>query len=108
MKKLSFLAMAVAGMLFTACSSDKDVGEKTQVPGDQVVSQGFVALNIHLPSTPILRALNDSYDDGIAAEYKVTDACLFLYQKASTDAEGAATLVSAQSSDLWNIEQFSG
>lgn len=96
MKKFSFLMLAVAGMLFAACSSDKDVAEKTQVPGDQVVSQGFVALNIHLPSTPILRALNDSYDDGIAAEYKVTDACLFLYQKASTDAEGDATLVSAQ------------
>lgn len=96
MKKLSFLMLAVAGMLFAACSSDKDAAEGPQVPGDQVISEGYVALNIHLPSTPTLRAMNDQYDDGIADEYKVTDACLFLYQKASTDAEGAATLVSAQ------------
>ncbi len=96
MKKLSFLMLAVAGMLFAACSSDKDAAEGTQNPGDQVISEGYVALNIHLPSTPTLRALNDQYNDGIADEYKVTDACLFLYQKASEDDEGDATLVSAQ------------
>lgn len=30
MKKLSFLMLAVAGMLFAACSSDKDVAEGSQ------------------------------------------------------------------------------
>ncbi len=96
MRKLSFFAMAVAGMLFAACSSDKDAAEGFQSSLNQEITDGYVSLNIHLPSTPILRALNDQYDDGIANEYKVTDACLFLYQKASTDAEGDATLVSAQ------------
>ena len=98
MKKLSFLALAAVGLLFTACSSDKD--ETGQVVNPEGTSRGFMSVNIQLPTTPITRAPNDVYDDGTANEYRVEDACLFLYQKASTDAESAAKLVSAQKLDL--------
>ena len=33
MKKFSFLMLAVAGMLFAACSSDKDAAEGTTTTG---------------------------------------------------------------------------
>jgi hypothetical protein len=98
MKKLSFLALAAVGLLFTACSSDKD--ETGQVVNPEGTSRGFMSVNIQLPTTPITRAPNDVYDDGTANEYRVADACLFLYEKASTDAESAAKLVSAQKLDL--------
>ena len=98
MKKLSFLALAAVGLLLGACSSDNDVNE--QIVNPEGTSSGFMSVNIKLPSVPSTRALNDQYDDGSANEYKVTDACLFLFQKASTDAESAATLVSAQKLDL--------
>lgn len=98
MKKLSLLALAAVGLLFGACSSDKDVAGQDVNP--EGTSSGFMSVNIQLPTAPITRAANDNYDDGSANEYRVEDACLFLYQKSSTDAESAATLVSAQKLDL--------
>lgn len=90
MKKLSFLAMAVAGMLFTACSSDKDVAGGGQ---DEIQPEGFMALNINLPTTPLMRAANDEFSDGLPEEYKVSDCALLLFQ--GTD-EANAKLINAQ------------
>lgn len=98
MKKLSFLALAAVGLLLGACSSDKDVAGQDVNP--EGTRSGFMSVNIQLPSAPITRAANDVYDDGSANEYRVEDACLFLYQKKSTEDESAATLVSAQKLDL--------
>lgn len=78
MKKLSFLALAAVGLLFGACSSDKDVAEVN----DQVWNKegkGYMALNIQLPTTSMTRAANDIYDDGDAAEYLVDNAVLVLF-----------------------------
>ena len=99
MKKLSFLALAAAGLLMVGCA-DKDTVESTNNP--EGLTTGYMSLNIKLPSIPSTRALNDVYDDGLSDEYKVTDACLFLFQKESTDAEKDAVLVSAQKLDLGN------
>lgn len=92
MKKLSFLALAAVGLLFGACSSDKDVVVDENVwNGD---GDGYMAISIKLPTTPSAsRAANDVYDDGLAAEYNVQDAALLLFTGAS---ESAATLMSAQ------------
>ncbi len=92
MKKLSFLVLAVAGMLFAACSSDKDAAEGPQVPGE-VIPDGYMALNIKLPTQPLMRAVNDNFDDGLADEYKVSDCALLLFQGAD---EAAAKLINAQ------------
>ena len=90
MRKLSFLALAVAGMLLGACSSDKDeVAEAT----NQAVGNGYISLSINLPTDPSMRAANDDYDDGLAEEYKVQDAALLLFTGTT---ESAATLMSAQ------------
>lgn len=93
MKKLGLLALAAAGLLFGACSSDKDV----DVADNQNVwdgdGDGYIALTINMPTTPTTRAANDVYDDGLADEYNVQDAALLLFTGAD---EGAATLMSAQ------------
>lgn len=92
MKKFSLLALAAAGLLLGACSSDKDVAvDEKAWNGD---GDGYMALTINLPTNPTAtRAANDVYDDGIAAEYNVQDAALLLFTGAS---ESAATLMSAQ------------
>jgi len=93
MKKFSFLLLAVAGMLFAACSSDKDAAEgPDQLPTG--VPEGYMALNIKLPTTSQMRAAGDEvFDDGLATEYKVSDCALLLFQGAN---EASATLINAQ------------
>lgn len=91
MKKLSFLVLAVAGMLFAACSSDKDAAENG--PQSNVRPEGYMALNINLPTTPVMRAANDDFNDGLNSEYKVSDCALLLFQGTN---EANATLINAQ------------
>lgn len=52
MKKLSFLMLAVAGMLFAACSSDKDVANDVPNPEFNGKSEGFFKISINLPTAP--------------------------------------------------------
>lgn len=94
MKKFSFLALAAAGMLFAACSSDKDVAE---AGGLEVTtgSEGYIGIAIQLPnaSTPTLPTRsNEDYDDGDATEYAVKSGKLFLFKGAT---EASATFVMA-------------
>ena len=103
MKKLSFLAMAAFGLLFAACSSDKDVaaGEK-----DQVAEKGnqFISLSINMPTQNIAgtRATDDNnygdsnfdLNDGLPSEYAVNNAYLVLFHPATaTTPEDDATFV---------------
>jgi len=103
MKKLSFLTMAAFGLLFAACSSDKDVaaGEK-----DQVAEKGnqFISLSINMPTQNIAgtRATDDNnygdsnfdLNDGLPSEYAVNNAYLVLFHPATaTTPEDDATFV---------------
>ena len=91
MKKFSFLALAVAGLLLGACSNDNEVAEQGDTwKGD---GDGYIGLSINLPTTPSTRAANDVYDDGLAREYLVQDAGLLLFTGAD---EASATLMYAQ------------
>lgn len=87
MKKFSFLALAAAGMLFGACSSDKDVAEAPQngnydlVPG----KNSWLALGIALPDGGSSTRANEDLVDGIPAEYEVKSAKLILF-KGGTEA----------------------
>ena len=98
MKKLSFFALAAAGLMLGACSSDKD--DVVQQPtGTGTVwdgtGEGYMAIDIQLPTdnATSTRAANDDYDDGLADEYKVSDAALLLFAGSS---EATATCISAQ------------
>lgn len=99
MKKLSFLALAAVGLLLGACSESENVAQENET--EQVWNRegkGYMALNIQLPSTPVTRAANDIYDDGVSEEYLVHDAVLVLFTGGSaadgSDAtyQGAYTL----------------
>lgn len=92
MKKFSFLMLAVAGMLFAACSSDKDVAGDTPNP---VLSgnNGYFKVNLNLPTQVAgsMRAWNesDNLSDGLTKEYDVSSVLLLIFEGAS---ESAATL----------------
>lgn len=93
MKKFSFFALAIAGMLFTACS-DKDLAAGGEVGSQgEELPNGYMALNINLPVTPTVRAANDDFDHGLETEYKVSDCALLLFEGAE---EETATLLNAQ------------
>lgn len=95
MKKLGFLALTIAGMLFAACSSDKDA-----VGGDEpnpitVGTKGYFKVNLNLPTSVVssMRAgwadEGTNMSDGLAKEYAVNSVLLLIFEGAT---EGAATL----------------
>lgn len=78
MRKLNLFSLAFATMMLGACSSDEiavnENGSVPVLPGET----GYINLSINLPTTPSTRA-NDKFDDGLAAEYKVNDATLLIF-----------------------------
>jgi hypothetical protein len=95
MKKLGFLALAIAGMLFAACSSDKDAvggGEPNPIT---VGTKGYFKVNLNLPTSVVssMRAgwadEGTNMSDGLAKEYAVNSVLLLIFEGAT---EGAATL----------------
>ena len=95
MKKLSFLVMAAAALVFAACSSDKDaVAEAGQNP---LVTNGsgYFKVNLNLPTQVVSSTRADGWgessnlDDGLTNEYDVTSVLLLIFE--GTD-EGSATL----------------
>ena len=88
MKKLSFLALAVVGLLLSACS-DSDVNEQTVNDAFKGKSEGFIKVNLNLPTLPSTRSWNENasgtLDDGAATnyEYAVDDAILLVFDGAS-------------------------
>ena len=96
MKKFSFLAMAALGLLFAACSSDKDVAENGSSAGIlDGKAEGFFKINLNLPTAPVVStrswAETDEgiLNDGLNVEYGVNTCLLLLFDGAS---ESAATL----------------
>lgn len=83
MKKISFFALVVAGLLFAACSSE-------DVNGGGLPDQGegakYIAVGINLPTVPVTRAEdnsdnggNVSLEDGLTSEYDVKDVTLLIF-----------------------------
>ena len=99
MKKLSFSMLAMAGLLLASCA-DKDVIGEGGGQQNEMLPEGYMALNINLPTTPITRAINDDFDDGTANEYKVADCALLLFEGAADGTENDAKLFSAQKINL--------
>lgn len=96
MKKSSFLVLAAAGIMLTACA-DKDVMVfEDSTPQEELRSEGFMALDINLPTTPTTRAENDVFDHGEGYEYQINDCALLLFQGAANEKEEEAKLINAQ------------
>lgn len=86
-KNLFYIAGIAMSMFFAACSSSDDLasnganGEGGQDLGTSYIS---VALNTPTESSMASRAENDNFDDGMAAEYRVRQAILVLFQQAGS------------------------
>ena len=93
MKKLSFLAMAAFGLLFAACSSDKDVAENGGPDILKGKTEGYFKINLNLPTAPVVstRGWQENEDgtlnDGLATEYAVDKVLLLIFE--GTSPEGA-------------------
>ncbi len=96
MKKIKVLAIAALGLLFAACSSDKDLaGAGVQ---DPLTTNGksYFKLNLNLPTQLVTSSRADGWsdsgtnmDDGLDNEYAVNSVLLLIFEGAT---ESTATL----------------
>lgn len=92
MKKLSFLALAAAGLMMVGCADKDEVAQDVSNSWNGE-GEGYMSLTITMPQTPVTRAANDVFDDGLPSEYKVSDAILLLF---AGEDESKAKCISAQ------------
>lgn len=79
-KQFGLPLMLASALAFSACSSD-DVAENGPKDISALTNGGYVKMNIKLPSRSASAfKANDDFNDGLAAEYKVNDATLILFQ----------------------------
>lgn len=99
-KSMFFGALFAAGMLMTACSSDKDVVENN-LPAGENGGNKYIAIGINLPTDPASTTRGGTtdnnnqvtYSDGLATEYAVKNATLIIFSNAAN--EDDATFVAA-------------
>ena len=85
MKKLSFLALAAAGLLFGACSNDNEIQGVANNPYNLIEGESsWIALGISMPGDEITRA-NEDLTDGDATEYAVKSGTLYLFKGVNED-----------------------
>lgn len=95
MKKKNLLPLALAALMLGACSSDKldDPGTNGNGSGFNSEGKGYLSVSINLPTGTNSMAAhaksraNDQYDDGVAAEYQVNNAYLYLFKKGTATTE---------------------
>lgn len=88
MKKFSLFALAAAGMLFGACSSDKDEVNSSQQPAS--MDDAFIGITIQMPDESTTTRANEDFNDGEEDEFAVIDATLYIFRGSS---EADATYV---------------
>ncbi len=100
MKKLSISLIALAALALGACTSD-DVALNNKANDVEINGSGYVSLAINLPTTPVTRAANDVYEDGLESEYDVKDAMLLLF---AGNTEASATCYATYDlTTSWNL-----
>ena len=91
-KSMFFGALFAAGMLMTACSSDKDVVENN-LPAGENGGNNYIAIGINLPQDPasVTRAAGTdnsgqvTYSDGLPREFAVKNATLIIFNNAANE-----------------------
>lgn len=83
MKKLGFLALVAAGMLFGACADTDDTAQNAVSP-DEFENGAYIGIALSLPSADnsVTRA-NDDLSNGIEDEFKVHNATLYIFKGTS-------------------------
>ena len=86
MKKFSLFALAAAGLLLGACSSEKDeIAEPNNLYGLVEGESSWLAVGISMPGDAITRA-NEDLVDGLETEFTVKSGTLYLFKGANEDA----------------------
>ena len=88
MKKFSLFALAAAGLLLGACSSEKDeiAAGPENLYGMVEGESSWLAVGISMPGDPITRA-NEDLTDGLGTEYAVKSGTLYLFKSFPITAE---------------------
>lgn len=81
MKKFSFLALAAAGMLLSACS-EKDVAVAPVNP-NEFEDGAYIGISLSLPSADNATRANDDLSNGIKEEFAVKNATLYIFKGTS-------------------------
>lgn len=94
MKKLSFLVLAAAGLLMTACADKDTVVDENAGGFLDGKAEGFFKVNLNLPTAPVVSTRGwsekgDTLNDGLGKEYGVHTCLLLLFDG---DSETNATL----------------
>lgn len=76
---------ACAALAFTACASSDDIAAVQQPVWDES-GYGYLSFSVQLPTDNSSRGVNDNFDPGLAAEYKVHNVALLLFKGATEDA----------------------
>ena len=102
-KQFGLPLMLASALAFSACSSD-DVAENGNGSLTDFTNGGYVKMAINMPtvksSEGAFKGANDSYQDGTAAEYKVKNTTVILFQGNN---ENDAIFHSAYNiTDTWN------
>lgn len=85
MKKFYLFALAAAGLLFGACSTESvEVAEPENGYGLIAGESSWLAVGIAMPGDPVTRA-NEDLDDGTPDEYAVKSGTLYLFKGANED-----------------------
>lgn len=95
MKKLSLFALAAAGMLFGACSSNDDVVDAVVNPAE-FTDGAFIGISLSLPSADATTRANDDLSNGTEDEFAVKNATLYIFKLAANsqaNPDEAATYV---------------
>ena len=84
MKKLSFLALAAAGLMMVGCA-DKDEVVKEVVNPAEFTDGAYIGISLQLPSADEgLTRANDELSNGTADEFEVKNATLYIFKLAKT------------------------
>lgn len=80
MKNLSrFFVLGALAAGMASCSNDIAPDGGGSVNPGTIEGDGYLAVNIQLPTEPSTRALNDNFDDGLETEYAIKDAVILLF-----------------------------
>lgn len=86
MKLTKYALLAACTVSLASCSSDEPATNAASDNQETATSSGFAQFDIKLPQASASRAI-DSYQEGTADEYAVTNGKIIVFKEAGTEAE---------------------
>lgn len=90
MKLKNLFSVAAVGLIMVSCSSDEPAADNG---GNVPSGPGYLSVKINLPSTTGSRAV--TYEEGLANEYSVKDAVMYVWKKVGNNEKDYTFVTSA-------------